>query len=61
VLDPTRASRSCRSISNPKFSIISRRAYRHSLTEGSGKMKPVKSVKGKAVDDVIAYVRTMKK
>jgi cytochrome c5 len=31
------------------------------ITEGSGKMKPVKSVTGKSVDDVVAYVRTMKK
>ena len=31
------------------------------ITDGGGKMKPVKSVTGKSVDDVIAYVRTMKK
>jgi mono/diheme cytochrome c family protein len=31
------------------------------ITEGKGKMKPVKSVSGPAVDDVIAYVRTLKK
>ena len=31
------------------------------ITEGKGKMKPVKTVSGPAVDDVIAYVRSLKK
>ena len=31
------------------------------ITEGKGKMKPVASVTGKSVDDVIAFVRTLKK
>ncbi|MEO7142196.1 MAG: cytochrome c [Bryobacteraceae bacterium] len=31
------------------------------VTEGKGKMKPVHSVTGASVDDVIAYVRTLKK
>src|ERR1700730_7243942 len=31
------------------------------ITEGKGKMKPVKSVSGPAVENVIAYVRTLKK
>jgi mono/diheme cytochrome c family protein len=31
------------------------------ITEGHGKMKPVKSVSGPAVDNVVAYVRTLKK
>ena len=31
------------------------------ITEGKGKMKPVASVTGKGVDDVIGYVRTLKK
>jgi len=30
------------------------------VTEGTGKMKPVASVTGKQVDDVIAFVRTLK-
>ena len=30
------------------------------ITEGKGKMKPVSSVSGKQVDDVIAFVRTLK-
>jgi mono/diheme cytochrome c family protein len=31
------------------------------ITQGNGKMKPVTSVTGKSVDDVVAYVRTLKK
>jgi mono/diheme cytochrome c family protein len=31
------------------------------ITEGKGKMKPVKSVAGKDIDNVIAYVRSLKK
>jgi mono/diheme cytochrome c family protein len=31
------------------------------ITEGNGKMKPVKTVSGPAVDNVVAYIRTLKK
>lgn len=31
------------------------------VTKGKGKMQPVKAVTGKAVDDVAAYVHSMKK
>jgi mono/diheme cytochrome c family protein len=31
------------------------------VTDGKGKMKPIASVTGKSVDDVVAYVRTLKK
>ena len=31
------------------------------ITEGEGKMKPVKTVSGPALEDVIAYVRSLKK
>jgi len=31
------------------------------ITEGKGKMLPVRTVTGKTADDVVAYVRTMKK
>ena len=31
------------------------------ITNGKGKMKPIKSVAGKAADDVVAYMRTLKK
>ena len=30
------------------------------ITKGSGKMKPVASVSGKQVDDVVAFIRTLK-
>jgi mono/diheme cytochrome c family protein len=31
------------------------------IVDGQGKMKPVKTVAGKEVDDVVAYLRTWKK
>jgi len=31
------------------------------VTEGKGKMPPTRTVTGKSVDDVVAYVRTLKK
>jgi mono/diheme cytochrome c family protein len=31
------------------------------VTDGKGKMKPVKTVSGPAVDNVVAYVRSLKK
>jgi mono/diheme cytochrome c family protein len=31
------------------------------ITAGKGKMKPVASVTGKSVDDVVAHIRTLKK
>ena len=31
------------------------------ITAGKGKMKPIKAVAGKAADDVVAYMRTLKK
>jgi hypothetical protein len=31
------------------------------ITDGMGKMKPVKSVSGAALDNVVAYIRTLKK
>jgi predicted CXXCH cytochrome family protein len=31
------------------------------ITDGQGKMKPVKSVTGKDLDNVVAYVRSLKK
>lgn len=31
------------------------------ITDGKGKMQPIHSVTGKSVDDVIAYIRTLKK
>ena len=31
------------------------------ISDGKGKMPPIKSVTGKAADDVVAYIRTLKK
>jgi mono/diheme cytochrome c family protein len=31
------------------------------VTDGKGKMRPISTVTGKSVDDVVAYVRTLKK
>ena len=31
------------------------------VTDGKGKMRPVKTVSGSGLDDVVAYVRTLKK
>jgi mono/diheme cytochrome c family protein len=31
------------------------------ITDGKGKMRPVTGVTGKSVDDVVAYVRTLRK
>ncbi len=31
------------------------------ITEGQGKMKPIAAVTGSSVDDVVAYVRSLKK
>jgi len=31
------------------------------IVDGKGKMKPVKTVSGAALDDVVAYVRSLKK
>jgi len=36
-------------------------AIKKVTAEGQGKMKPIKTVSGKAADDVVAYVRTFKK
>ena len=31
------------------------------ITDGKGKMPPTRTVTGKSVDDVVAYIRTLKK
>ena len=41
--------------------MLSDDAMKKILTTGQGKMKPVASVTGKSIDDVIAFVRTFKK
>jgi mono/diheme cytochrome c family protein len=34
---------------------------KETITKGKGKMKPVKSVAGKDIDNVVSYVRSLKK
>ena len=36
-------------------------AMKKIVSDGQGKMKPIKTVAGKGADDVVAYVRTFKK
>jgi mono/diheme cytochrome c family protein len=35
--------------------------FKTTITEGKAKMKPVKTVAGKDIDNVVAYVRSLKK
>jgi mono/diheme cytochrome c family protein len=49
------------SLSDPAVQSLSDDELKAVVTSGKGKMKPVKSVSGKAMDDVVAYVRTFKK
>ncbi len=49
-----------KSLGSPEVQKMSDDELRKIITEGKGKMRPVRSVTGKSVDDVIAYVRTFK-
>ena len=48
-------------LGSPEIQKMSDADFKTTITEGKGKMKPVKSVTGKDIDNVIAYVRTLKK
>ena len=48
-------------LSGPEVQGLSDAELKKRSIEGIGKMKPVKAVTGPAVDDVIAYVRSLKK
>jgi predicted CXXCH cytochrome family protein len=48
-------------LSSAEVQSLSDDALKKVITEGQRKMKPVKTVMGKDVDDVIAYVRSLKK
>ena len=48
-------------LSGSEVQTLSDAELRKRSIEGFGKMKPVKTITGPAVDDVIAYVRTLKK
>jgi mono/diheme cytochrome c family protein len=48
-------------LGSPEIQKMSDADFKTTITEGHGKMKPVKSVAGGDIDNVIAYVRTLKK
>jgi mono/diheme cytochrome c family protein len=48
-------------LGDPAVQKLSDDELKAAITNGKGKMKPIKSVSGKAVDDVVAYMRTFKK
>lgn len=48
-------------LGSPEIQAKSDADIRKVITEGKGKMVPAKNVTGSSIDDVIAYVRTLKK
>jgi mono/diheme cytochrome c family protein len=48
-------------LGSPEIQKMSDADFKTTITEGKGKMKPVKSVAGKDIDNVAAYVRSLKK
>jgi mono/diheme cytochrome c family protein len=48
-------------LSSPAVQKMSDQELAKVITAGKGKMPPIRSVTGKAVDDVVAYIRTLKK
>jgi len=48
-------------LGSPEIQKMSDADFKTTITEGKGKMKPVKTVTGKDIDNVVAYVRSLKK
>ena len=48
-------------LGSPEVQGMSDEALGKIITEGKGKMKPIHTVTGDSVHDVVAYVRTLKK
>jgi mono/diheme cytochrome c family protein len=48
-------------LKSPEVQSMSNDDLKKVITAGKGKMKPVSAVSGGAVDDVVAYVHTLKK
>jgi mono/diheme cytochrome c family protein len=48
-------------LKSPEVQSMSNDALKKVITDGKGKMKPVTSVTGSDLDDVVAYVRSLKK
>ena len=47
-------------LGSKEIQALSDAEHKKIIMEGHGKMKPVKTVSGAAVDDVVAYIRTLK-
>jgi len=50
-----------KNLGSPEVQSMSDDDLKKIITTGKGKMQPIRTVTGKSVDDVIAYVRTLKK
>ncbi len=50
-----------RDLKSPEVQSRSDADLKKVITEGQGKMKPIASVTGASVDDVVTYVRSLKK
>jgi mono/diheme cytochrome c family protein len=50
-----------RDLGSAEIQKMSDEDLKETITKGKGKMKPVKSVAGKDMDNVVAYVRSLKK
>jgi mono/diheme cytochrome c family protein len=48
-------------LKSPEVQALSDDDLKAVITAGKGKMRPVTSVTGKSVDDVVAYVKSLKK
>jgi len=48
-------------LGSPEIQKMSDTDIKTTVTDGKGKMKPVKTVAGKDLDNVVAYVRSLKK
>jgi Cytochrome c553 len=48
-------------LGSPEIQKMSDEDVKETITKGKGKMKPVKTVAGKDLDNIVAYVRTLKK
>jgi mono/diheme cytochrome c family protein len=50
-----------RDLKSPEVQAASAADIKKIVSEGKGKMKPVKTLEGAALDDVVAYVKSLKK
>jgi mono/diheme cytochrome c family protein len=48
-------------LKSPEVQAESPAAIKKIVSEGKGKMKPIKAVEGPALDDVVSYVKSLKK